>query len=173
MIVKDTVGEFERPATGMISAVCANVFDLGMVPGFQGVITHKAVIMWELDQRLTKGEYAGKRFTMCKSYTASLNEKSNLRKDLESWRGKPFTAEELNGFDLDKVKGIMCLLNLIEKPKAAGGTSIVVASVNPPMKGAVSMTVETPADYVPKWIREILEPGSTTPQVADGDPIPF
>jgi len=36
-----------------------------------------------------------------KRYTMSLGEQSTLRKDLESWRGKKFTPEELQGFDLN------------------------------------------------------------------------
>ncbi|GEM_PF-4521665 len=33
-----------------------------------------------------------------------------LRRDLENWRGRPFTREELRGFDLFKVLGTACQL---------------------------------------------------------------
>ena len=40
----------------------------------------------------------GKPFLVRRRYTASLHEKSALRKDLESWRGRAFTNVELDGF---------------------------------------------------------------------------
>ena len=43
--------------------------------------------------------------SISKTYTASLNENATLYKDLVTWRGKSFTKEELDGFDLDKMIG--------------------------------------------------------------------
>ena len=47
----------------------------------------------------------GRPFAVSKTYTASLFEAAALRKDLESWRGKSFTEEELGGFDISKLLG--------------------------------------------------------------------
>jgi hypothetical protein len=47
----------------------------------------------------------GRPFGAWKTYTASLFEAAALRKDLESWRGKSFTEEELAGFDISKLIG--------------------------------------------------------------------
>ncbi len=41
---------------------------------------------------------------------------------LQSWRGKAFTAEELQGFDLRKVLGIGCQLQIIHKEGNNGTT---------------------------------------------------
>ena len=69
-----------------------------------------------------------------KTYTASMHEKAALSKDLESWRGRAFTDEERDGFDLKKVLGQPCLLNVIHENK--GGTVYAnIASVSPVPKG--------------------------------------
>lgn len=167
--VKDNGQDFERPPVGTQRAVCIKVFDLGLQPGFQGVMTHKGVILWEIDSRMEKGEAAGKRFTVSKTYTASLNEKANLAKDLQSWRGRPFSEEEKKGFDLDKIVGKNCLLNLVETTTKAGKTWIAIAAVMPPMKGMEPMVQETPAEYVPQWVSKLLHPEATEQVYDTGD----
>lgn len=160
IIVKETGGDFQRPEPGMYQAVCSNVYDLGMQPGYQGVITHKLVVLWELEETIKTGEYAGKRFTIAKFYTASLNEKATLRADLVSWRGRDFTAEELKAFDVEKVIGANCYLNIIEKAKTDGKTTIAIAAIAPFRRkenGPEAMTPELPREYVPDWIKKMLQ----------------
>lgn len=108
---------YEAIPVGMQQAVCAMVCDIGTHQGeYQGKVTsrHQVVVIWELDEKKTEGQFAGEPFQMSKFYTLSLGEKANLRKDLESWRGKPFTSEELQGFDLENLVGVNCFLNVIE-----------------------------------------------------------
>lgn len=108
---------YEAVPTGMQQAVCSMVCDIGTHEGeYQGRPNqrHQVVVIWELDEKKTEGDYAGMPFQMSKFYTLSLGEKANLRKDLESWRGKPFTAEELQGFDLEALVGANCFLNIVE-----------------------------------------------------------
>ncbi len=47
----------------------------------------------------------GRPFGVFKTYTASLFEAAALRKDLESWRGKSFSEQELKGFDITNLIG--------------------------------------------------------------------
>ena len=42
---------------------------------------------------------------------------TNLRKDLEAWRGKAFTSEELNGFDLVNILNVPCQMQIITKER--------------------------------------------------------
>jgi hypothetical protein len=156
IVVKDNGGSYEQPTAGMHHAVCARIYDLGDQLGFEGKVQHKVVIMWELEDRQAKGDYAGKRFLVTKQYTASLNEKAALRHDLDSWRGRPFTEQEVGGFDLEKLIGVNCLLNIAPKQTKLGRTFMSVASVNPPMKGAEKLVIETEANYTPKWIQDLL-----------------
>jgi hypothetical protein len=76
-------------------------------------------------------------FVVSKTYTLSMHEKSNLRKDLESWRGKGYTEEEARRFDVTKLLGKPCILNIIHEPgkKDATKNYVKVASVNKLLKG--------------------------------------
>jgi len=47
-----------------------------------------------------------------KKYTLSLSDKAFLRQDLESRRGKPFTKEELKGFNLSNLIWVPCILSV-------------------------------------------------------------
>jgi hypothetical protein len=96
-------GDFVPAPEGMHSAVCVDALDLGEQETPWGP-KHKVSLVWEIAARMEDG----KPFTVRKWYTASLNEKSNLYKDLCSWRGRDFTAEELKGFDIEKVVGAQC-----------------------------------------------------------------
>ena len=67
-----------------------------------------------------------------KRYTLSLNEKAALRKDLAAWRGKDFTAEELKGFDIAKLLGAYCMLNVVHEQSMDGQKTYAnVASITP------------------------------------------
>lgn len=113
--------EFEQPPIGNHVARCIGMIDLGTQQGdYQGKTTHarKIVLRWELPNELiSEGEWAGKPFVVSQFYTASLSEKANLRKVLESWRGKPFTPEELMGFDSKNLLDKPCMLNVTHTDK--------------------------------------------------------
>ena len=85
-----------------------------------------------------------------------MHEKAALRKDLESWRGKPFTAQELEGFDLEALLSVGCFINVMHQTRE-GQTYANVAAVMRLPKG---MTAPSPRDYVRVCDRE--------PQQADG-----
>ena len=125
MIISDNGGtSFEQPPTGSHAARCISIIDLGTQRStYEGEvqIKHQVIVRWELaNELLTIGDFAGKPFTVSKFYTASLHEKAGLRKDLASWRGRDFTAEELKGFDMKSILGKPCMLSvgLSEKGKA-------------------------------------------------------
>lgn len=122
MIVKDTGnGNFEQAPAGTHLGRCIKLVDIGTQKGeYQGQATFKRqiIIGWELPSELMQtGEYAGQPFTVSKFYTASLSEKANLRKDLENWRGRAFTDEELRGFDMKNILGKPCMLSIVLNDK--------------------------------------------------------
>jgi hypothetical protein len=177
VIVTDNGGTFEAIPTGVFPGVCCSLWDLGLQPGFQGQgQAHKIVLGWEIDERKKEGEWAGKRFVVTKTYTASLNEKANLRHDLESWRGKPFTGEELKGFDLEHVVGAPCMLNLVAQTTKAGKVWTGIVAIMPLAKGAERLQPEVPRDYMPKWIQALLgvaQAETVEAETAFTDEIPF
>lgn len=151
MIVKKRDEDFKPIPTGLQPAVCVNVFDIGYQPGFQGgPPLPKLVLLWELTCEERRDD--GKRFQLTKLYTASLGEKANLRKDLETWRGRKFSETELDGFEMNNVKGVGCQLLLVATQKGEK-TYNDVAAVMPPLAG-LKATIETPADFVPEWVKK-------------------
>ena len=97
---------------GVHAAVCVDVADKGMVETEWGS-KHKCRIVWEIAAPMDDG----RPFTIGKTYTVSLHEKSSLYKDLKGWRGRAFTADELRGFDLENVVGKPCQLVVVHEDK--------------------------------------------------------
>lgn len=106
--------DFEIAPAGVHPARCYKIIDLGhQQTTWQGKpkIAHKIIIAWELlgDERMADGQ----PFMIQSRYTLSLGDNAHLKKALESWRGKPFTIEENLNFDVSKVLGAYCLLNVV------------------------------------------------------------
>ncbi|KKM74862.1 hypothetical protein LCGC14_1396000 [marine sediment metagenome] len=173
MQVKDEGRDFEPIPTGGQQAVCSGNYNLGMQPGFAGKMQHKVALVWELDELRKEGEFAGERFIVCKTYNATLNERSNLSKDLESWRGRGFTKEEREGFELDAVVNTNCNLNMVAKTNDSGKTYVNIAGITGLQKGQSKMKVMKPG-YVPKWIEAMITGNNGAPSPDDfHDDIPF
>lgn len=125
--------EFAPAPSGLHQAVCVDVVDMGMLEVTYAGKTkqqHKVRLVWQIDEPMDDG----KRFIVQKRYTLSLSEKANLRKDLESWRGKPFTRDEEMGFDLERLIGVNCFLNIVHADKD-GKTYANVVGVVPLKRG--------------------------------------
>jgi hypothetical protein len=153
MVVSDNGGDYEPIPTGMHRAILINYFDVGLQPGFQGdVARKKVVLLWELEARNDK---TGKRFTITKTYTQSIGDKSNLGNDLSSWRGRPFTTEERKAFEMDNTKGKSCQINVM--PKEPGSDKVKVAAVLPADKSRPYWAPETAKDYVPNFVTKMLD----------------
>lgn len=98
---------------------------------------NKVRIGWELPTELkifdeSKGEQP---LVISKEFTLSLHEKATLRKVLASWRGKDFSETEAKGFNILKLLGIPCMLNVIHKTSKTGNEYADIASVTPMPKG--------------------------------------
>jgi hypothetical protein len=107
--------EFRRVPEGVHQAICNMVVDCGVQPGGKCAPRRQVYIRWEIPaERVEWMDAAGAKheepMNIGRFYTASLSEKATLRRDLESWRGRPFSEEELQGFDLFKVLGTPCQL---------------------------------------------------------------
>lgn len=116
-----TVPKTERklPPAGTHVARLVSVVDLGTQPGGQYDPARKIRLAFELCNELDKfGDDEEERpYLVSQTYTLSLGEKANLRKHLESWRGKPFTDEELRGFDETKIIGKPCMVTIVHVEK--------------------------------------------------------
>ena len=151
MILTDTGADFEPTPTGEQQAICTAFFDIGLQRSLDGFPVHQCVLLWELAARKKNGM----PFTVTKRYTASLSELATLRKHLESWRGRQFTAEELKRFDSDNIPGKQCRLFLVDKVKAGGKRRAEVDTILPPERGqAVRQTTEK--GFIPDWVSKAI-----------------
>jgi len=149
-------GSFEQIQPGTYQAVCYGIWDIGVqITTWEGQEKQqpKIVIAWELNENMKEGDNAGKRFTISKRYTKSLGDKANLTKDLQSWRGKPFTEEELRGFDLETILGVNCQLGIIHN-ESNGKTYSNISSISSLMKGMPEMTAQNPS-VMPEWVQKV------------------
>jgi hypothetical protein len=133
-------GNFKRVPAGVHVGRCYSLIDLGtqLSSGQYGEkLQHKIRVAWELFGEDEEGkpltvEFDGQEMpmTISKSYTLSLSEKASLRKDLQSWRGREFTEEEAKGFDISKLLGAYCMVN-VTTSETNGKTYANVANLTP------------------------------------------
>ena len=127
---------------GNYIARCYKMIEIGTVPteyNGEKKMLHKVRIGWELPTELkTFNEEKGEQpLVIDKEYTLSLADKANLRKDLKSWRGKDFTPQEADNFDITKLLGVPCMLNIIHVASKKDATKFyeAIASISPLPKG--------------------------------------
>jgi len=120
---KESSVQFEKVPAGNYLARCFAVIDLGtqLHKGFQGAedrLQRDVRLSFELPTEKMEGIYdekvKGKPFAVHANCKQSLHIKANLRKLLEGWRGKKFTAESIETFDPKKLVGLPCRLTLVE-----------------------------------------------------------
>lgn len=119
----------ELIAAGNYFGRCYQMIEIGTVKEtILGVekILHKVRIGWELpsEMKVFKEENGPQPRVISKEYTLSMHEKAALRIALKSWRGKDFTEEEAKSFDITKLIGVPCMINIIHKPSKSDHTKI-------------------------------------------------
>ena len=191
-------GDFKIVPQGTHQAICNTVVDLGKqnteFQG-QGKVQHKVYLRWELPhERLTWTDREGVEregpMSIGKTYTLSLHEKAALRGDLEAWRGRGFTREELDGFDVAALLGKACQLSVVHEERN-GKTYANIKSVAGWPKGLDRPNAEQPLllydtdhprayEDLPEWLRkkvdeQVKDQPKSSPQWADDldDDVPF
>ena len=160
-------------AEDVYPAVCCMLVDLGEQYSEKfDKASRKVLISWELPgEKLDNGETR----RLSNTYTASLNSKGNLRKDLISWRGRDFTVEELKRFDLRNIVGAPCMLSVIHKVGQDGTKRAVIGGIMKLPKGmnvpALSngFTIfdldeegaEEKIEQLPEWIQTRIKESET------------
>lgn len=166
-------GDFKRASPGMHLAVCNLVADVGLQPGSRQFPNpkRKVYIRFEIPGERVSYEKDGREIegpiTIGSFYTASMNEKAQLRKHLEGWRGRAFTDEQAADFDVSSILGKPCMLSLVESSEG-GKTYTNIASIGSLPKGIEPPKPENTLlyydeerpqqfDALPKWLREKIE----------------
>lgn len=189
IMAKETGGkDFKKVPPGAHFAICNMVVDCGLQEGFGGKPQHKVYLRWEVPDERVSYEKDGKEIegpcSIGCMYTLSLSEKANLRKTLENWRGKPFTAQELQGFDITNVLGKCCQIMVTHETKGANtyanvngvmGTSkdqkdrvAKAKAENPLVTFSLDDYNEQTFQALPNWLKEKISNRLSEPT----DPLP-
>lgn len=98
---------------------------------------NKVRITWELptETKVFKEESGEQPFVISKEFTLSMNEKANLRKFLEGWRGKGFSEDEAKAFDITALLGKACMISVIHKTSKKGNLFAEISSCSALPKG--------------------------------------
>lgn len=158
LIAKGT--SFTPPPEGVWPAVCVDVVDLGTVESPWGA-KPKCRIVWEISEKMRDG----RPFVATKQYTISLHEKANLHKDLKAWRGKSFTVEEMQGFDVEKVIGAPCQLVITHEEK----DGLVYGNVTAILRAQKNGVLAASGKYIRYKDREENKKASTVADDSDYD----
>ena len=138
MIIKETATAFIAAPEGTHIARCFAVIELGtQLPGNPSFAPARKVMLgFELPNETVVRDGVAKPLVIWKEYNASLSEKATLRKHLQGWRGRAFSAEELQGFQLEKILGAPALITIIHKRSQSGST-----------RGDIETIARPPANY--------------------------
>ena len=161
-------------------AVCSMLIDLGEQYSEKfDKTSRKVLITWELPgETLDNGEPR----RLSNTYTASLNSKGNLRKDLIAWRGRDFTVDELKAFDLQNIVGAPCLLQVIHRVGQDGTKRAVIGGIMRLPKGMQVPTLtngftifdlddpdaEDKIHDLPEWVQTRIMESETWKDLQDG-----
>ena len=138
---------FERCPEGNHLAVCYEVIDLGTQETTWEGETKRQRKIWIGWETTSEQMEDGRPFVIGRRYTFSSHEKSTLRKDLESWRGKKFTDEEIAKFDIKSLIGCACFLNVVHSTKG-DRTYANITTVAALPKGTATPELVNPKTYV-------------------------
>lgn len=169
--------DFEIVPEGSHVAFCYSVVDLGLQPGSQKFPDpkHQVRLTFELPTEVityTKdGEEVSGPMSIGQTFTASMNEKANLRKFIESMFGKRFPSDnDAANFEFANLVGRKCLLNVVHN-ESGGKTYANIQSAMPIPNGMPADFKQTnasvvfdaddpdPAEFakLPKWLQEKIE----------------
>lgn len=139
----DNKKDFELVTKKIQPGIIADVVDKGLVPNKYkpGTTQHKCYFVWILEELDSEGR--NKR--AFQSFTLSLDEKANLRKQLDEWKiPMPAKGEKFNPTSLIGTSKVLVLS--IEDSKEKGGKPFVkIVATMDLEKGQTP--VEIPADF--------------------------
>ena len=129
---------FKPVPPGMHLARCYRVVDMGtQTTTWKGQTKQqpKVMLQFEVHSEDADGNplvtEKGEPMSISKNFTASLADKAVLRQELENWRSRAFTPDELNGFQLKNVLGAWAMLSVVKEVGNDGNEYTNISSINP------------------------------------------
>lgn len=168
MLIDNNSKKFEQPDAGVFLGTIIDVVDLGIVKTQFGD-KPKVRLVWVLD----KNDSEGRPFQVIGTYTQSMNEKSNLFKDikdiLQAPPAVPFESEELIGKSNQ--------LFLVKNADGSGKTFTNVKGILPVPAGQAGPKI--PSDFIRSKDRQKTDgktaaaPKQTTTPAAQPNDVKF
>lgn len=153
---KDSGGAFFPHPEGQFPMLCVDVVNLGVnvevFPGQEPREVAKVAIMFASGDR-----QPDESLTLVTSeMTLSANEKANLRKFLESWRGKSYTPEQAEaGLPVNKLYGQSALVSIEHVTTRKGRKFAKIVSIGPLPKGLPGTDGKVLIEYErPKFLED-------------------
>lgn len=179
--VRDESANFTPAPEGTHIGVCVDVIDLGEVKGSFGP-RHLIRLVWEID-KLNSDAQPPRPHQVMRTFGATLSAKGDLRPFLESWRGRKFEKAEIEGkkladgtfegFDVERLLGACCQMNVIHEPSADNTKVYANISAIMPLTGGMAK-LEPSGKYIRTINRKAgdgrAEEGDPGPQDKD---LPF
>ena len=131
ILARGTESKFQPHPEGQYVAQCVDTIDLGEkvqdFPGTKPYLAQTCALVFRTGERNSEtGDY----IDIAKEYTVSMGEKANLRKDLTQWRGKPYTAEQVEqGVPLHKLTGNHALITVSHRVSGKGRTYANITAI--------------------------------------------
>jgi len=192
---KDTGSSFTPHPEAQYASSCVDVIDLGLkLEQYQGQDArevHKIALVFATGETNAEGFL----HTISQEFTNSLHEKANLRRFLESWRGKSYTDDQARaGIELHKLYQQPALIVVEHQVSKRGRTFARIASITPLPKQMEPPDVvayeraefwaERKKEYQDQIIRyrssvgaydeaPYADTGQPEDEVYDDDPLPF
>jgi len=129
---KDTGQSFAPHPEGQFPARCVDVIDLGIkpetYPGQDTREVHKVSLVFASGELNEEGHL----HIVSGEYTNSMNEKANLRRLLEQWRGKAYADDEAKkGVPLHRLHNQPALIVVEHRQSKRGRTYACISSITP------------------------------------------
>lgn len=171
MIASDNGGSsIPKLEGGVYTAISSAIVDLGLQKNEKFDKTQRKFMMiWTILNETIEvnGEQLPRQLS--KEYSFSLHEKSTLRKDLQAWRGKAFTEEELRGFNILNVLNVPCQLQVLLEERNGRQYNNIASIMALPKGSQVEklentyyFDIETMDSWtnwtkIPQWIRDRIK----------------
>lgn len=152
--------KFKPHEEGQFVGQCVDTIDLGEkvsdYPGKPSYLAPTCALVFRTGER---NDETGEYIDIAREFTVSMGDKANLRKFLEQWRGKPYTAEQLEaGVPLDKLTGNHGLLTVAHRTSGKGRVyANITACVGIPKQMAGSVTKYTDYERADYWATKKAE----------------
>ncbi len=167
LVAKAQSGNYIPPPQGLYNAACCDVVDLGRLMTNWGE-KHKIKIVFQTEDVCAETK---RPYVIGKKYTFSLHKNSLLRRDLELWRGRAFTEEEVAaGFDLERLLNANAQIQVLHQ-MGQDGMYAMIAAIMAPAKGVTPIKV---AGYTRQpWATEKAPQSAAKAGPKNDEEVPF